>query len=307
VSTLARALSAVPDYDRLTGALAAIDAHRPSLAPPASDPTTDLEAEVRDAILDGKPPPADLGARLVAAEDAQRHRTAAATFLGVRVAGRGTGLYGVLMIERDEALRRHADDALAVLADELAAILDDVRGADSVLGPIASAEQAVQAGAEAGAAWRTLTDAVARYDELRAAQQQVLVAAGHEVARIRSDLEDGGYHRDASTIDPRWRARIDGTEHEFTAAAYAARSGWPAALPTQGAGPWPSRDRPSYLRWLSTTADVRPWVPDRRQLAAQLDALNAAVQAAAAERARPSTGQERALAVAAVESARARH
>jgi hypothetical protein len=199
-------------------------------------------------------------------------------------------------------VRAGADDALEALSDELGRILDDVRQADATLGPVRTPEQAVAGGAETGASWRVLTEAVGRYDELRSAQAEVLVAAGHERARVRPDLEDAGLHRDAATVDPRWRARIEGEQPIPNDAVLAARSPWPSPLHTRGAGWWPTSDKPSFVRWIAT-GPVRPWVPTRAQLAAQLAALAEAEREAAAARRGPTgPSAERALAEAGVAS-----
>jgi hypothetical protein len=301
-SLLAQALDAVPGHRRLSDAIQAAEQHAATLPPPPADPAAEIANEVRAELLAGRPIPDSIGAQLVAAENEQRQRQAAATLLGVRFGGRGSGIIGQLVAERDQLVRSHADDALAHLAGELTAVLDRVTEADRILGPVRTVEQALAADAEVGSAWRVLSEAVAAYDAIRVAQAEVLVAGGVERGRVRPTLEDAGIHRDADTVDPRWQSRIEGEEPTPNDAVLAARSPWPAALATRGAGWWPTTDRASYLRWLGS-GPARPWVPTRSQLARQLAKLEAAVTDAAAARRAPSgPSEERALVAAAVAS-----
>jgi hypothetical protein len=308
-SILARALDSIDGYRQLSDAIDAAESHVRELPPPPADPAAEIAAEVREAVVAGKPVPADLGRRILDAEDAARARQAEARLIGVRAGGRGHGLIGRLMVERDALVRAGADDALGFLADELSHLLGQVVEADRVLGSIRSADQALTADAEVGAAWRVLTEAVDAYDAIRAAQAEALVAGGFERGRVRPDVEDAGIHRDADTVDPRWRARIEGEEPTPNDAVLAARSPWPSPRPTRGAGWWPTDDRPNFLRWLAVSDDVRPWVPTRSQLASQLAALEAAVTDAAVARRGPAgPSAERALVAAGVASrARSRH
>jgi hypothetical protein len=306
---LAEALNAIPGHAELTDAIANVEAHTRTLATAAVPDAAAITNEVYAAVVTGEQVPDDLGARLVAAEEDQRRRQAAARMLGVRAGTARHGLIGRLLNERDELVRRHTDDALAVVRDALADVIDATIEADHALGPVSSAEQALAAGTEAGAAWRDLAEQVRRYDELRSAQTEILVSARHERARVRPDLEDAGIHRDAHLIDPRWQARVAGEEPVPDDAVLAARAPWPSPLPTRGAGPWPTNDKPSFLRWIAVTDAVRPWVPTRSQLASQLAALEAAVtDAAAARRAPAGPSVERNLVAAGIESrARFRH
>jgi hypothetical protein len=303
---LRRSLSAIPDYDLLSDAIEAVESHVATLPIPQTDPAAAIAAEVRDAVVAGKPVPDNIGARIVAADDAARARRAEARLIGVRAGPRGHGIVGRLMAERDQLVRSHADDALGFLADQLTDVLDAVREADQALGGIRTVEQALAATAEQGAAWRVLAEQVRRYGELRSAQTEILVAAGHERPRVRPDVEDGGLIRDVHTVDPRWQSRIAG-EEQVPDAVLAARSAWPSPRPTRGAGHWPTSDKPGYLRWLAT-GPARPWVPGRRQLAAQLDRLAADEREAAARRAPSGPSVERSLVAAGIESrARFRH
>ena len=141
-----------------------------------------------------------------------------------------------------------------------------------------------------------------KYDELRSAQAEILVGADHERPRLRADLEDAGFHRDAADLDPRWRSRIAGEEPVPNDAVLATRSPWPAALAARGAGPWPTTDKVGYLRWLAVSDAVRRWVPRHSQLAGQLAALAEAKREAAARRSAPpsASSTERALIAAGI-------
>jgi hypothetical protein len=296
-----RAYAAIPNYEQLTSALTRLARHTAGLTPPP-DPTAELTAEVRDALLGGKPIPPDLGRRLTEGEDEQRRLRAEGLFLGVPTGTSGTGLYGQLRAEREQALRAGCDTALGVLADALAEVLTVAASADATLGGIRTAEQAaVHADTEQADAWRSLVAAVATYGDIRTTQANLLVRAGHgDPARVARDLEDS-YIRNVAEVDPYWKARIAGELEVMNDAVLAARSPWPSPRVSRGAGPWPTTDKPSYVRWLATS-DADPWVPTRRELRRHLDALASAERAAAAERARPSTGQERALVAAHLES-----
>jgi hypothetical protein len=308
---MARALDAVPRYAQLTAALDALAAHVDTLTPPTSDPAADLAAEVRDAVIEGRPIPDDLGRRIIEAEEDTRRRRAEGALIGVTFGVGGSGLAGQLLHERDQAVHQHVDAALRVLADELTRIVAAVAEVDQTLGTIATVDAAVAAGDRQAAAWRTLGEAVNAYDALRSAQAEILRRAGGDLAQVRRDLEDGGYHRSALDVDPLWQAKLDGTletEHGVISQEVSvARAPWPAARPSRGSGHWPTTDRPAYLRWIAV-GPAQPWVPSRRELRMQLDDLEAAVRDAAAARAKPpGPPVERQLIALGIESRARRH
>jgi hypothetical protein len=307
-SVSARAYAAIPGYNRLSDALDRLRDHATTLAVSTVQTADEIRAEVHEQLVSGQPVPDGIGARLAAAELDQQHRQTEARFLGWQAGSQRVGIYGQIQSEREQLVRQHADQALKVLADELDDIITVVIAADPVLGGVTTAEAALRAGDQQAAAWRSLSDAVTRYDAVRTAQHQVLISAGHEVARCRPDCEDAGFIRNPIAFDPRWQARIEGEEQALSDAVIVARSPWPAPRPTRGSAHWPTNNRHGYLRWLAA-GPAEPWLPTRSALRRALDRLATAEQEAAAERARPTgPSPEREAVAAGIESrARFRH
>jgi hypothetical protein len=307
-TVLARAYAAIPNFTELSAAIDRLRDHATILASPTVPTADQVADEVRAVVVAGQPIPDNIGARVVAAEDDQRHRQAEAALIGFQAGSQRTGVVGRLAHERDALIRQHADDVLKFLSAELDQIIDQVADADRALGGVRTAEQAVRAGAEQSATWSQLSDLVTDYDALRAAQQQVLVLAGGEVARVCADLEAGGYVKNSITIDPYWTCRIAGELETTPDAEIVARSPWPSPRLTRGSAHWPTTDKPSYIRWLAT-GPAQAWVPTRPALRRALERLATAEREAAAERARPSgPSEERALITAGIASrARFRH
>ncbi|WP_217164254.1 hypothetical protein [Streptomyces sp. AC512_CC834] len=79
-------------------------------------------------------------------------------------------------------------DVLEHLDGRLTEILDTAKSAGDALGGVTSAEQAIEAGADALDAWRSLTSLVSDYSNVRAAQWDVLraVTLSDEQSRMRT-------------------------------------------------------------------------------------------------------------------------
>ncbi|MFF5537873.1 hypothetical protein ACFY71_36345 [Streptomyces cinerochromogenes] len=86
-----------------------------------------------------------------------------------------------------------SSDVLAHLDGRLKGILSAAKDAGTALGGVTSAEQAIDAGADALDAWRRLTGLLSDFRNVRAAQWDVLRAVSYEDdrARIRQWVADG--------------------------------------------------------------------------------------------------------------------
>lgn len=263
---LDRALGAIDGYSERTAALEAIEAR---VAVVSKTPPVDLTAQTEAALLAGDGLPDDLTDRLADADHANRLRLAELSFLGRRHPTNPSGLYGKIHHDRAALVAAGVDDALAVLRGELVEIVAAVREVDGALGVLRSAESAVAAGGDTSDAWRRLGDLVERYTGMRLAQLKLLEAAGRDRVAAARLLEVAGYLRDLDAHDPAIAARRRGEaapEHILLT-----RTPWPAPRLTLRSGPWPTHDRPAYLRWAVTVAE--PWLPSLGELDARADEL----------------------------------
>lgn len=162
-----------------------------------------------------------------------------------------------------EAKREHADDALAVLHDELARVITEVRQLDPVLGNVTSAEAAIDAGK--AQEWARLTACAKRHGEVRLRQHDVVVGAGVDRPNASALIEKAGRFANAADLDP-LRTRIaTGKEVPDPAPRYGGSS-------------------IEYVRWLANP-NVEPWVPSVKALQAAAAGQDRAVADAAHARA----------------------
>ena len=268
---LDEAYHAIRGYRELTAAIEVVTARSAALRVAAGP---DVAGEAKASVLAGDGVPDDLGARLLDAERVLRGRVLEADFLGRRVSRDvATGLLGELLYERDERVRVHADDGLAVLRAELADVLAAAADADATLGGAGDADAAVAAGAKQAAAWGDLSVLVGRYDALRTAQHRLVAAAlSQDTPAVWATINDAGLLANLIALAPEWIARVEGVEPAPAAPP------WPAPAQTRGAGHWPTTDRRAYLRWL-TSGLGEPWLPTIAELKHKQEAMREAAAA----------------------------
>lgn len=230
--------------------------------PPPKDPLIARRA-LRDAIAGGAA--ASEVMRLAGAVlDAQREQEALQVVREEIASLESTG-----RLARSTRTKSDVEPALRFLHGELEALVADVRRLDKALNGIGTAEAAVLAGEEAATAWRELSAAADRYEEIRGAQSRVM--------RLLGDSDNGrrvrwsGYLRDAFDREHVWaQERIQTsrrrqpsliTEDDLLA--------WlrdvprlPYERPETAA--LPPEDRIGYLRWAATRAKL--WVPTVTEL-----------------------------------------
>lgn len=304
----ARALAAVPQYAAADSAVATVKAALADLQADRPRERTAVEAELREALLDGQPVPDDLPDRLDELDRATRRWTHE-----VEVLDR---VRRDLEAQRTSCLTPASTvSAFELLAAELAEILDAVRDVGADLGPARTADQA--AAADKAAAWVDLTGLVERYDRLRAAQFTLAPAAGlgGGVHQAQTLLEDHGLLRNQLDVDPFLAERLvpPAGDDPVTGAPATptpenillSRCPWPAAKHPRGRRWWPTTDRPAYLVWCASD-EPEPWVPTIDELHAHRAAVEAAARQAAAEDLGPGESpQRRARRLRAFEAGRA--
>lgn len=290
---LHRALAAIPEYDSLGQAIETLERRAAELAEAAKADAhpEELRAEVRADVVAGNPVPANVGDRLIEAEQRQRARTHELQLVGQRYGRTGSGLIGELIGQRQELPRHESAPAFDVLRAELDEILDAVHRVDAALASVVTQDEALRAGADQ-AAWHELLGLVDRYDALRRAQYDLTVQAmgGPQTGQqVRHLLEDAGYLANLDKIDPAWRYyQTPPPPAEPGGRPFAAQppadwivlrdSPWPAAKLTRDNGPWPTESPEAYLRWL-VTDDPQPWLPDVDQLHQRYAEMTAPPQA----------------------------
>lgn len=152
----------------------------------------------------------------------------------------------------------HCDAILGSLAADFAALMADVTGVASQLNGARNASEAIERGAES--AWRQLPELRDRYDQLRAAQQTVVLAAvePHLLATAKSDyiadeLASDLHLANLDEILPGWRRPDNRAATSFGELG--------------DRRPWPIDDPIEQLVWL-VTSDAEPWLPTTEDLGA---------------------------------------
>jgi len=266
---LARAEAAIDGLAEAQEALRRVREHTaaPDRGPPASVLAPGvLLSRVADAIVGGAEVPGDLALQLLAAENAERERAA------------GRDALRAIKVDLEQRLQSAraagTDRALGVVRDELEDVLARTREVDGALGAVRTPEAAMAAGSEAIEAWQRLLALVDRYDQVRAAQLHL----------IRSELGGGGAVTDGAFARGGIFANMYDLNPELQARATHRRPAdlgftdsfmvppWPApdVEPGDHLGPWPTTDRPAFLRWVATS-EAEAWVPTVAQLKAKVE------------------------------------
>jgi hypothetical protein len=201
---LAVARSAMPGLEAAEAALSRVQAAMLAAVKPRPhvDEAGALDGALTD-LLAGRPLDlADLGTRLVQAEDAKRRTSAELTGL--------QQLRAMLADRRGTILVTEVDAGLAVLATELDTVVTAARPVAAKLGAVRDAQSAIDAGL--AGEWSTLRGLAARHEEIRKAQA-VLVADAAAARRPRPHPVRPGHpvgrprpHRAAR--DPPQRGRL---------------------------------------------------------------------------------------------------
>jgi hypothetical protein len=187
---LGRALLAVPGLADLvdrTGQL------RRTAVPRTATPPDVLIAAAAGRVRAGEHfDLAELGEALLDAQHDQR--------LADLVSGAKTGILDRLENQAEHLVMQHLGAALEVLARSLADVLEQARQADRLLGPITTADQALNANKKAQDSWRMLGVLADRYAEIRAGQAKLtgLVwdreGVGEALARFAGSAETSCGH-----------------------------------------------------------------------------------------------------------------
>lgn len=180
---------------------------------------------------------------------------------------------------RDEAaelLTRHADIALDYLRDELNSLMTEVRKHRTIIdNHPATAEAAIERGTKAAANWKTVTDLLGRYDDIRREHREWLkrqhgdhVHSFHTVGQISRFLE----------AEPAWLLRrrttsppAGGRERDI-AAWFNSATGDVNPEDGRRNDIWPHSHRPN--KWLLIVADNDPWLPDANTITTAANAAD---------------------------------
>jgi hypothetical protein len=231
-------------------------------------PASEVHEAAVNAVLSGGDVPADLGARLLDVEQHNREAQAQHDAL-VR-------LRSDLARQRRDLCVRHADVALAVLAEALDALLAEARPLLPEVGDVDSSDAAINTGVVKP--WKRLQELAARHAELREAQAMVVSDALEPPetprartlvsSRVRHLVQTVGTVRNFRTLYPddyspagpvvgqasRFQI-VNGRVVELTQ---------PPDRPSAPA-PWLTGDPVAALRYLAGP-DAQPWVPTLAQL-----------------------------------------
>ncbi len=256
-------LGGIPDITPLQIAVAALPGYRDALAvaetadewlrtqPPLPSLDPALADQISDESID-----AERAHHAHIAEQKERHRIVQTR--RERAASRAQSIFiaGVDLI-------------LGSLQTELGALLKRVATVIPELGGATTAEQAIAA--DAGAAWKRLTELADAYDGLRQAQTFVMMRGSVSLWKNVTPQFPGEDHanqaflRNVGDLWPAWRQpgmgmrRIDLSDK---------------ATPPRDE-PWPTDHGPELMIWLATS-DAQPWIPTGKQLRelwAERDAL----------------------------------
>ena len=279
-----RAWAAVPE-------IVALDELRPVLAERLrsalqargpGDTGTATARRLLDDVAGGAPLPPDIGSRFLADRDEQARIDAERAVL--------EQMRDQLRHRRRIAQREGADLALAVVAVELAAVVDDARPVFARLGDVASADAAIEVGGDVPQAWRDAMALAGRYHEVREAQATVTAAElrpldqpvqpSREVRRL---VESFGLVRGARCEPVTQPSLADGAGNLSTTSTkivggrvqQTTQTDQPARPPDA----FPTGVALEDLRYL-VTRDVEAWVPSISELQrAEEDAKDAARRA----------------------------
>ena len=262
---LERAEAAIPGLEAAKAALRRVAEHIRKGGSPAV-PVPEVVEEAADAVMAGDPIPDGLGRAVLAAQAIEQERLAEH--------GAMQSLRATLMRRIESAEAQHVDVALAVVRDELEAVLAAARAVDGALGDVRTPEAAMAAGSGAVDSWRTLLALVEKYDALRGAQLHLITPSfggGGDITIGAMSL--AGLFANAFDLYPDPQARAAGRPappQGFRDSLWAPP--WPAPNVERGDQPgvWPTTDRPAYLRCVATS-NAEPWVPTAAEMRAKAE------------------------------------
>lgn len=236
-----------PHLENIRAARAHVSEYRQGREEPAG--VGAVSSAVVEALLAGEPVPKDLPERIRAAIEAEEiYQRETAVLLNV-----------VRSVEHseDRVRARAAHAGLGRLHDRVVEIVEGAAATAGVLGDVASADAALEAGAEATEAWRELTQLAGQYRQVRDAQRVLVNATGS--LRIHGSavnlLAVGGEFREYARLWPYWNPmRRTGVPGDHWSS--------PRFVP-----PWPHREGGAptrdavFLLW-AARQDTNPlWVP----------------------------------------------
>lgn len=259
---------AEPHLENIKLARARISEYRDSREEPAD--VGAVTRDVVDALLAGEPVPKDLPKRIKAAMDAEAvYQRETAVLLNVARSVENSD---------DRVRARAAHAGLARLHDRVVEIVAAAGEAQEVLGGVSSAEAALEAGAEATEAWRSLVSLSGQYRQVREAQRTLVTATGKRGLQggLLETLSTVGEFRDYDGLWPRHQ-RKDPTGGMFSARRDA--PSWVAAPPWPHEADGSATRGPEFLLWAAAQDDNPLWVPSAEEL---LEARERAIGAWAA-------------------------
>lgn len=259
---------AEPHLENIKLARARISEYRDSREAPAD--VGAVTRDVVDALLAGEPVPKDLPKRIKAAMDAEAvYQRETAVLLNVARSVENSD---------DRVRARAAHAGLARLHDRVVEIVAAAGEAQEVLGGVSSAEAALEAGAEATEAWRSLVSLSGQYRQVREAQRTLVTATGKRGLQggLLETLSTVGEFRDYDGLWPRHQ-RKDPTGGMFSARRDA--PSWVAAPPWPHEADGSATRGPEFLLWAAAQDDNPLWVPSAEEL---LEARERAIGAWAA-------------------------
>lgn len=259
---------AEPHLENIKLARARISEYRDSREEPAD--VGAVTRDVVDALLAGEPVPKDLPKRIKAAMDAEAvYQRETALLLNVARSVENSD---------DRVRARAAHAGLARLHDRVVEIVAAAGEAQEVLGGVSSAEAALESGAEATEAWRSLVSLSGQYRQVREAQRTLVTATGKRGLQggLLETLSTVGEFRDYDGLWPRHQ-RKDPTGGMFSARRDA--PSWVAAPPWPHEADGSATRGPEFLLWAAAQDDNPLWVPSAEEL---LEARERAIGAWAA-------------------------
>lgn len=251
------------EYDQAIRAaapeLAAIDktiARIESLGRAAAPRTADELAEslAHDLIAGGElPDPAGVGRRYLAAQEADKHRAAAAQIL--------PDVASHLKSYRSEVKQAAVPGALDHLGKRMQEILDQVRELLPALGDVRTRDAAWSAGPRVRDAWARLEDATAAYEDVRGAQVDLTKLITTYVRNsmggtleIQQLVKTGVMEMEGLDQVANFRASTDLVSGSVSTAQ-----------------PWPTVEfgksySPAFVAWIARTPAAKPWIPTVEQM-----------------------------------------
>lgn len=246
---------AEPHLENIKLARARISEYRDSREAPAD--VGAVTRDVVDALLAGEPVPKDLPKRIKAAMDAEAvYQRETAVLLNVARSVENSD---------DRVRARAAHAGLARLHDRVVEIVAAAGEAQEVLGGVSSAEAALESGAEATEAWRSLVRLASQYRQVRDAQRTLVTATGKRGLQggLLETLSTVGEFRDYDGLWPRHQ-RKDPTGGMFSARRDA--PSWVAAPPWPHEADGSATRGPEFLLWAAAQDDNPLWVPSAEEL-----------------------------------------